>query len=477
MRVAFVVSGADNPLDMLLTITTTRHPATDLGHLLHKHPERLQSFPLPFGQAHVFYPEATEERCTAALLLDVDPVGLIRRGVRFPRLDQYVNDRPYVASSFLSVAIARVFNTALAGRSSTRPDLPEQVLPLRARIAALACTGGEDVLRRLFEPLSYTVHAVQHPLDEQFPEWGESPYFTVELEGELRLHELLAHLYVLVPVLDAEKHYWVGEDEVEKLLRRGEGWLAAHPDRALIVNRYLKYQRSLRDEALAKLLQDEEPDPDRDEEAREAEEQAVEEPLRLNEQRLGSVVAVLRATGAKRVLDLGCGSGKLISALMKEPSFEQIVGVDISHRALEIASSRLRLERLAPRQRERVQLFQTGLTYRDRRLAGFDAAAVVEVIEHLDEPRLAAFEHVVFEHARPASVVVTTPNREYNAKFEGLPAGRFRHRDHRFEWTRPELEAWAGEVAGRFGYGVRFLPVGPEDPELGAPTQMAVFER
>ena len=462
---------------MLLTITTTRRPATDLGHLLHKHPERLQSFSLPFGQAHVFYPEASEERCTAALLLDVDPVGLIRRGVRFPRLDQYVNDRPYVASSFLSVAIARVFNTALAGRSSTRPELPEEVLPLHVRIAALACTGGEDVLRRLFEPLGYTVHAVQHPLDEQFPEWGESPYFTVELEGELLLRELLAHLYVLVPVLDAEKHYWVGEDEVEKLLRRGEGWLAGHPDRELIVNRYLKYQRSLRDEALAKLLVDEDPDPDRDQDTREAEEEAVEKPLRLNEQRLGSVVAVLKAIGAKRILDLGCGSGKLITALMKEPSFEEIVGVDISHRALEIAASRLRLERLAPRQRERVQLFQTALTYRDRRLTGFDAAAVVEVIEHLDEPRLASFERVVFEHARPGAVVVTTPNREYNAKFEGLPAGRFRHRDHRFEWTRSELEGWAGEVAGRFGYRVRFLPVGPEDPELGAPTQMAVFER
>jgi 3' terminal RNA ribose 2'-O-methyltransferase Hen1 len=462
---------------MLLTITTTRSPATDLGHLLHKHPERLQSFGLPFGQAHVFYQEASEERCTAALLLDVDPVGLIRRGVRFPRLDQYVNDRPYVASSFLSVAIARVLSTALAGRCSSRPELAEETLPLRAGIAALPCTGGEDVLLRLSEPLGYTVRATQHPLDERFPEWGESPYFTVELEGTLRLRELLTHLYVLVPVLDAEKHYWVGEAEIEKLLRRGEGWLAGHPERELIVNRYLKYQRSLRDEALTKLLEDEDPDPDRDHGARVAEEEAVEEPLRLNEKRLRSVVAVLKASGAKRVLDLGCGSGKLIDALMKEAQFEEIVGVDISHRALEAAASRLRLERLAPRQRERVRFFQTALTYRDRRLSGFDAAAAVEVIEHLDEPRLSAFERVVFEHARPSTLVVTTPNGEYNARFEGLSAGQFRHRDHRFEWTRRELGDWAGEVAGRFGYRVRFLPVGPEDPQLGAPTQMAVFER
>jgi 3' terminal RNA ribose 2'-O-methyltransferase Hen1 len=462
---------------MLLTITTTRTPATDLGYLLHKHPGRLQSFSLSFGRAHVFYPEATDERCTAALLLDVDPVGLIRRGVRFPRLDQYVNDRPYVASSFLSVAIARVFNSALAGKCNARPELPEELLPLRVRVPALPCRGGEDVLRRLFEPLGYAVHATQHPLDEQFPEWGESPYFTVELEGRVRLRELLTHLYVLVPVMDAEKHYWVGEDEVEKLLRRGEGWLSGHPDRELIVSRYVKYQRSLRDEALAKLLEDEDPDPDREAPAREAEEEAVEEPLRLNEQRLGSVVAILKGAGAKRVVDLGCGSGKLIAALMKEPTFETIAGVDISHRALEAAASRLRLDRLAPHQRDRVQLFQSALTYRDRRLSGFDAAAVVEVIEHLDRPRLSSFERVVFQHARPSTVVVTTPNREYNTKFEGLPAGQLRHRDHRFEWTRRQLEDWAAEVAGRFDYGVRFLPVGPEDPALGAPTQMAVFER
>jgi 3' terminal RNA ribose 2'-O-methyltransferase Hen1 len=462
---------------MLLTITTTHRPATDLGHLLHKHPDRLQSFSLRFGQAHVFYPEASDERCTAALMLEVDPVGLIRRGVRFPRLDQYVNDRPYVASSFLSVAIARVYNTALGGKSRERPELVAAPLPLQARIAALPCSGGEGVLRRLFEPLGYDVQAVDHPLDEQFPEWGESRYFTVDLAGELRLRDLLAHLYVLVPVLDAEKHYWVGEAEVEKLLRRGEGWLAGHPERELIVNRYLKYRRSLTGEALAKLLEDEEVDPDRELETRTLEEEAVEEPLRLNEKRLGAVVSVLKARGATRVLDLGCGSGKLVQALMKEPQFTEIVGVDVSHRALEAAESKLKLERLAPRQRERVRFFQSALTYRDKRLTGFDAAAVVEVVEHLDRPRLQAFERVVFEHARPGAVALTTPNREYNVRFDGLPAGSFRHRDHRFEWTRAELEEWAGEVAGRFGYSVRFLSVGPEDPEVGAPTQLAVFER
>jgi len=461
---------------MLLTLTLTRPPATDLGYLLHKHPQRVQQFSLPFGAAHVFYPEVAEERCTAALLLDVDPIGLIRRGVRFARLDQYVNDRPYVASSFLSVALARVLNTAMSGRCEARPELPEQALPLEARLAVLPIAGGEEIARRLFEPLGYTLDAVQHPLDEQFPEWGASRYHTVHLRGEVRLRDLLTHLYVLVPVLDAQKHYWVGDDEVEKLLARGEGWLTDHPDRELIVNRYLKYQRPLARAALEQLLVDEDPAVDDDAEQRAAEEEAVEEPLRLNEKRHGAVVAALRASGARRVLDLGCGNGKLLRSLLEEPAFEQVVGVDISYAALEAAKRRLRLDRLAPRQRDRVVLFQTALTYRDKRLAGFDAAAVVEVIEHLDEPRLRSFERVVFAHARPNVVVVTTPNREYNATFEGLPAGEFRHRDHRFEWTRAEFESWGGRVAADHAYAVRFLPVGPEDPELGAPTQMAVFE-
>jgi 3' terminal RNA ribose 2'-O-methyltransferase Hen1 len=372
--------------------------------------------------------------------------------------------------------VSRVFSTALAGTCTPRPDLPEEVLPLEARVAVLPVTGGEELLQRLFEPLGYQLDAVQHPLDDRFPEWGASRYHTIHLCGEARLRELLTHLYVLIPVLDAQKHYWVGDDEVEKLLARGEGWLASHPDRELIVNRYLKYQRPLAREALEQLLAEEQPAVDEDAEERAAEEEAVEEPLRLNEKRHGAVVAALRASGAKRVLDLGCGSGKLLRALLEESSFERIVGVDISYAALEIAQRRLRLDRLAPRQRERLELFQTALTYRDRRLAGFDAAAVVEVIEHLDAPRLRSFEQVVFGHAKPGMVVVTTPNREYNAKFEGLPAGKFRHRDHRFEWTRSEFKAWAGRVAAEHDYSVRFLPIGPEDQELGAPTQMAVFE-
>ena len=463
---------------MLLTITTTHSPATALGYLLHKHPERFQSFKLTFGKASVFYPEASLERCTAALLLDVDPVGLVRkqRGEGY-QLEQYVNDRPYVASSFLSVAIAQVFGTALAGRCKDQPELAQTPIPLTAKLSVLPCKSGEAFLRRLFEPLSYTVTAEVHALDEQFPEWGKSPYFTVELQGTVRLQDLLSHLYVLIPVLDDEKHYWVGDDEVDKLLRHGEGWLTTHPEQQQIAKRYLKRQGSLVRTALAQLVEDDNPEPDDTQANHELEEAAVEKPISLNQQRLEAVLAALKASGAKRVLDLGCGEGRLLKELLQDKTFEEIVGVDVSYRALEIAQERLHLEWLTEQQRQRIKLIQGSLTYRDQRLSGYDAATVVEVIEHLDQPRLAGFERVLFEFARPTTVVITTPNVEYNVKFDNLPAGKLRHKDHRFEWTRTEFQAWANRVAERFGYSVQFLPVGSEDVDVGAPTQMGVFSR
>ena len=464
---------------MLLTITTTHQPATDLGYLLHKNPARVHSFPLSFGQAHVFYPEASAERCTVGLLLDVDPVALVR-GRKGPAgeggtLAQYVNDRPYVASSFLSVAISRVLGSALGGRSKGRPELAATPIPLEAKIAAIPCRGGEGMLRRLFEPLGYQVVAQGHTLDHAFPDWGESIYYTLEVSAELRLQELLTHLYVLIPVLDHEKHYWVGEEEVEKLLRHGGTWLPLHPEKEEIAKRYLKYRRDLVNEAMDRLVDEESPEVDVAEAIHDKEEEAVEKPLNLNEQRMNAVIAALKSANAKRVLDLGCGEGKLLRLLREDKSFETLVGVDVSHRALQIAYERLRLDRVPSHQANRIKLMQGSLMYRDRRLSNFDAAAVVEVIEHLDQPRLAAFERVLFEFAKPATVVLTTPNVEYNVRFETLPGGTFRHKDHRFEWTRAQFRQWAQVIADKYAYSVRFLTVGPEDSEVGAPTQMAIF--
>jgi 3' terminal RNA ribose 2'-O-methyltransferase Hen1 len=465
---------------MLLTITTTHQPANDLGFLLHKHPDRFQSFDMSFGKVHVYYSEVGAERCSACLLLDVDAVGMVR-GKNADQnflLAQYVNDRPYAASSFMSVAIAQVFGSALQGRCKDRPELAMTAIPLTARIDVLPVRGGEKFLRAVFEPLGYEVETVRTPLDERFPEWGESPYFAVTVRKTTTLVDLLTHLYVLIPVFDNRKHYWVGDDEMEKLLAKGEGWLADHPEKEEITRRYLKFQPSLYRMALARLVQEEEPEEgEENDPPKEKAEEILEKPISLNEQRLGAVLASLRASGAKRVLDLGCGEGKLIRELLKDKQFDGIVGLDVSIRTLEVAQRRLKVDRLPTMQANRLKLIHGSLMYRDKRLESFDAAAVVEVVEHLDPPRLSAFERVLFEFAKPRTVVLTTPNREYNVTWETLPAGKFRHPDHRFEWTRQEFQAWAQGIAERFGYAVRFLPVGPEHSEYGPPTQMGVFQR
>lgn len=461
---------------MLLTITTTHRPATDLGYLLEKHPERAQRYELAWGAAHVFYPEAGEERCTAALMIDVDPLRIVKsarkRGAT-GSLTQYVNDRPYVASSLLSVAIADVLSSALRGKSRERQELADRAIPLEAHLPAITCRGGERMLRAVFEPLGYSLEARRLPLDARFVEWGPSTCWSITLRGEVRVCELLSHLYVLIPVLDDEKHYFVGLDEVEKLVLRGEGWLGAHPAREQIVDRYLKRQRHLAREALARLTTEEELDAERDE-ASDAEEEELERRVSLDQRRRDAVVDALRAHGAASVLDLGCGEGKLVRALAGE-GFAKVSGADASPRALEIA--RERLERLDAKARERVTLMQASAVYRDARFEGFDAICLVEVIEHVDAPRLDALARVVFEHAAPRLVIVTTPNREHNVRFAGLREGELRHRDHRFEWTRAELSAWATSVADRYGYTVTLAPIGDDDPEVGAPTQMAIFVR
>lgn len=463
---------------MLLTLTTTHKPATDLGFLLMKHPDNVHETGLAFGRATVFYPEASEERCTAALTVEIDPVELVRAKGRGAAIeDHYVSDRPYAASSLLAVAIGRALRTAMSGRSKDRQELAEAAIPLEATITPLPVRGGKDLIGRLFEPLGYAVDFAEIALDPSHPGWGASPYVSLTLRAEKRLAELLTHLFVLIPVVDNSKHYFIGEDEVQKLLGKGEGWLERHPERELIVHRYLKGFRSLVRSALAGLDERIEPEAAEEVAARDAAEEAIEKPIRLNDERMERVVATLKALGAGQVLDLGCGEGRLLRALIKERGFTRILGVEVAPRVLAHAADRLRLEHMGDMQRKRIDLVQGSLVYRDDRLKGFDAAAVVEVIEHMEAERLPAFEQALFGHARPGAIVITTPNREYNALFPGMAEGAMRHGDHRFEWTRAEFAHWAESVAAAHGYEVRFEGIGTPDPSHGAPTQMAVFTR
>lgn len=459
---------------MLLTITSTYQPASDLSYLLHKHPDKVQEIELAAGVAHVFYTEVSDHTCTICLLLEIDPISLVRRSSG-PRgndfaLEQYVNDRPYVASSFMSGAIAKAFSTAMNGRCKDKPELVNVPMPLEVDLASLPVRGGEAVVKELFEPLGYTIRLQRHPVDPTFPEWGESRYVTLRLTNTVTVQQLLSHLYILIPVCDNDKHYWIGQHEMEKLLEKGKDWLPAHPAREFITTRYLKHQRSLVNEAMEILLKDE---VNEDEDAAETTE--PEQKVRVHDLRLQAVRNELVNANAKTVVDLGCGEGKLLRLLLAEKQFDQILGMDVSYRSLEIAKDKLKLDKLPPKQKERIELMQGSLTYRDKRIEGFDAAALVEVIEHLDEPRLAALEKVVFKYAKPIDVVVTTPNAEYNQRFANFEKGQMRHTDHRFEWTRAEFQQWGNRIAEEYNYSVVYKPVGDEDAEAGALTQMAVF--
>lgn len=464
---------------MLLTISTTHQPATDLGFLLMKHPDNVHVTDLPFGRATIFYPEATDERCTAALTLEIDPVELVRgKGTAAGLQDQYVNDRPYAASSLLSVAMGRALNTAMGGRSKHRQELAETPIPVEARVVPLPARGGGGALvERLFRPLGYEVACETIGMDPAHPEWDNSPYLEMRLTGRARVADLLNHLFVLIPVLDNSKHYFIGEDEVAKLLRKGEGWLDQHPERELIVSRYLKGFKSLVRAAHRGLDETVEAEEAEESLARDAAEEALEKPFRLNDQRMARVTEVLKGLGAASVVDLGCGEGRLLRELLKHRGFTRIVGVEVAPRVLATAAERLRLDNMPDLQRRRIELLQGSLVYRDDRLKGFDAAAIIEVIEHMDAERLPSFEQAVFGHARPGAVVITTPNADYNALFPNLPAGKFRHPDHRFEWSRQEFEHWAESLARAHGYDVRFEGIGIADPDLGTPTQMGVFTR
>lgn len=473
---------------MLITISTTMSPATDLGYLLSKNPARAQQFELTYGLAHVFYPHATADLCTVALALDIDPIALVRgrEGANGGgALDAYVNDRGYASCYLMSQAIRKIFASALAGKCKERPELVDRAIPLTCTVYALPCRQGPDLIRRLFEPLGYEVSIEHGLLDEEFPEWGESPYHKLTISGCTTLSLLLTQLVVLIPVLDNDRHKQADDEEVERLVKRGAGWLNSHPECGLIAARFLRYKDGLTSKALDQLAaqaaeepeEDGEPttsteDPNQDENAQPIE-PAGEEPVRLHQQRHQAVVKALKASGARSVIDLGCGDGKLLRRLLPEEQFQFLAGVEASQRCLGWARRNLNLRH---RNRDsRIRLMQGSVTFRDNLMKGYQAAVSIEVIEHLDPERLDSFADVLFAGVRPQTAIITTPNVEYNVKFPNLKPGHFRHSDHRFEWTRAEFQTWCNTQATNYGYTVNYGSVGDEDPELGAPSQMAVF--
>lgn len=460
---------------MLLTITYEGENTQSLGFLLHKNPDRPQQFDLNFGKAYVFYTEVSNERTTAALLLDIDSIDLARGklGSKDGGLFDYVNDRPYASTSFMSTAISRVFGTAMTGRCDKKQELADTSLKLTACIYSLKDGGDTELAKQLFEPLGYTVQTERTHLDERFAEWGVSPYIDLTISGTVKLSELLNHIYVLIPVFDRQKHYYISEDEIEKLLKHGEGWLAEHPYKEKIAYRYFSAKKSYARKAIDILLDDE--DIEKDTEKPETVEKEAHTPL--NTLRLNAVKDAVLVSGATSVIDLGCGECRLTSLLLNEQQIRKVTACDVSVNVLEKAAERLHLDRMQPYRKNKLTLMQASLTYKDKRFEGYDCACVVEVIEHIEPMRIPAFERSVFEFASPKTVILTTPNKEYNTNYQFLQSDKLRHNDHRFEWTRAEFKAWTEYICEKFGYTCEISGIGDCDEIYGTPTQMGVFTK
>lgn len=464
---------------MLLTITMNGTNTQELGYLLHKNPQRAQCFELNFGKAYVFYTEVSDNRTTAALLLKLNPIDLARGklGSKDGGLFDYVNDRPYVSSSFMSTAINHIFGTAISGRCAKRQELADSVLDLEATVYNLPVRSEKQFVREIFEPLGYEITIRESVLDEKFTEWGESCYIDLTLRGKVKLSELLNHLYVLIPVFDKQKHYYIHEDEIDKLLRHGEGWLATHQQKNKIIRRYFDIKRSYANKTIARLLEAESETENETETKNSQEQEITEKKIPLNTQRMEAVKNAVLSSGVETVLDIGCGEGKLTAMLLHEQQIKKITAADVSVSVLEKAKQKLNYERMQPYLKNKLTLMQASLMYKDDRFSGFDAACVVEVIEHMDIQRIPFFEKVLFGYAQPKTVILTTPNKEYNIKYPTLENDTLRHRDHRFEWTRDEFKNWCEHICSEFGYKAEIKNIGETDEEYGSPTQMGVFTK
>lgn len=461
---------------MLLTINYKGENSQDIGYLLHKNPSRPQEFVLNHGKAYVFYPEVSDESTTAALLLDIDPIDLARGkvGSRDGGLFDYINDRPYVCSSFMSTAISRIFGTAMSGRCSNqeKQDLADTPLALTAKLHMLPAPN-YNMIPELFEPLGYEVEVEHFQNDDKFSQWGQSKYVNLTVSGKVKLCEMLNHLYTLIPVFDTQKHYYTSSEEIDKLFSHGEGWLKDHPKREYITSRYLHKRGRLIKSALEQFR-------DNDETAEKESVSEASEPkpekVSLNKMRLDSVMEEVLSSGANSVIDMGCGEGNLTKMLIREKQITKVSAFDVSFNVLERAKKALKFDNLHETLQDKLTLFQSSLTYRDKRFEGFECACAIEVIEHMYESRLTAFERVLFEFSRPKTVIVTTPNVEYNVNYENMKENNLRHSDHRFEWTKSQFIEWANEICEKYGYSVTLKNIGDLDDSSNSPTQMGVFK-
>ncbi|MFN8672328.1 MAG: 3' terminal RNA ribose 2'-O-methyltransferase Hen1 [Candidatus Sericytochromatia bacterium] len=461
---------------MLLSITCEDKNCQELSWILHKRPDKIQSFPIISGNAYVFYPEYSDNKVKVCLALDIDTINLVRK-LRLPvasyALQHYVNDKPYTASSFMSSAIANVFSSALNGICKEKPEIVDLILPLEVEISVLKVLGGEALIKRLFEPLGYQIEVESFNLDEDFKNWGKSRYYKIKLKNNITIKELLSHLYVLIPVFDMDKHFYIGTTEVESFLKKGDKWLQIHPEKGAIVRRYFKNLGKYSNLVLNRLN-----------DSLENTYQEMEIPKEIKEKkeslqkiRLNTVLEKLENLYTTSVVDIGCGEGMLLKLLKSKKRFEKICGTDVMYQNLLIAKDKLDLEETTTHRADRIKLFQSSILYKDERLKEYETVCLIEVIEHIEEDRLDSLEEILFGYLNPKYAIISTPNAEYNAVYMPENPTNFRHDDHRFEWNRDQFRQWVNKICEKFSYSAEFFDIGDVHEKLGTPTQAVIFKR
>jgi 3'' terminal RNA ribose 2''-O-methyltransferase Hen1 len=454
---------------MLLTITYKGKDTQDLGYMLFKNPNRPQSVKLTTGSAYVYYPKVSDEETTIALLLDINSLDLAKgekgKDVQPQSLFDYVNDRPYVASSFLATAMNKVFGTAISGRGDEYQELVDSKLNLSATIHMFPCPVDKERINKVFEPLGYEVNYETFLLDNKFPEWGDSKYVNLTVSGNVVLRDLLKQIILLIPVFDKFKHYDVSnQDELNKLLKLGDGWLSDHPEKDFIVNRYLQFKKGLVNKAQEHLKSDVD-------EIEESIDKAVtEKEESLNTTRFNSVINELIKIEAKSVLDIGCSNGKLLEAIRDKMPNIKLAGIDVHLKAVSIADKMANKKDL-----DKIDFFQSSILYKDKRFKGYDAVTAIEVMEHIDEFKLYLFEKVLFGYINPRVAILTTPNKDYNENYDNINNKGLRHFDHRFEFTKREFESWVTKICSKYGYIYFFKSIGKADEKDQQPTLMVTF--
>ncbi|MCK1992095.1 3' terminal RNA ribose 2'-O-methyltransferase Hen1 [Peribacillus muralis] len=445
---------------MQLTINASGNNVKAISYLLSKNPNNLYERKHKGHVVRLFYSTFTETEMEATIFVTPDPIELVKNTANSYDITHYINDREFAVSSIFCSLIRSALGTALNGQpKEEHAEWVNHPFSFQFDFGPVVSTLSDNQLRELFEPIGYEVSITRPDIQYSFDMKDRSSTRTVSLKGLKTLQEGLRHLFVLIPVIDNYKHYYIDEKEIDKLERYGEGWLDDHPMRDFI------YRQSLRFKEVYSIVENKKPEMKKDDK---------ESKVRLNDLRYEKIFDTVSQMHPSSVVDFGSGEGKLSVRLGFIEGVKEILAVEPSQSATLKALGRF--DKVKDKEKFVIPKPLWGsLFYYDEELKNKDVIILCEVIEHIDEHRLPKVMDTILQDYQPRALILTTPNREYNEVYDMEDA--LRHNDHRFEWTRAEFQQWCTARNHDDSYDLRFEGIGEEHVTQGCPTQMCVFER